>query len=739
MSLFNELKRRNVFKVAAAYLIVAWLIMQAGDTLAPALHLPDWINSALAFFLILGFPLAVIFAWAFELTPEGIKREREVDRNRSITHQTGQKLNYTIIALLVVALGYMTWDKFTKPAPKPAGGGAQNVAAQNGTTGAPSIAVLPFINMSEDASNGYFSDGLTEELLNVLAKIKELQVAGRTSSFAFKGKNEDLRAIGEKLNVKSILEGSVRKDELRNRVRITAQLINASNGYHLWSETYDRDLDDIFAIQEEIARKVASALKVTLLGEDEARISAQTTTGQGAYDLYLRGLQQLNTTTFASLKQAAKSFEAALGQDPGYTPARLKLAQTWLDMAFTGAVPNAEAKAKARPLLQQVLEREPDNSDAHVLEARVLSNVFDTDTDAGRREFDLALRSNPRNVEALRGMGRLLFYGSELQKGLDYLHEAERIDPYSVAVLWDLCAANAFMLQTQAVEAYAKRIGEIQPANPNRYWALGMANQVSGNLAKALDYQLKANQFDPNDYELKAGIASLWISLGDPEKAEQWAQKADATGADQPTPIVTRVELYQYREQYGLAADLAQRALERKLDNRMSSDVVLRHAYVSYLVSRGEVKRAIDFYRRQFPVAFLSPPDLDPGSPRKLFLSIDIAALLKLQDPTSAEAKELLDIAERKLQAWDPRFLPAQRALAQAAIAALRGDRQGALGQLDEAYAKGLRFRWRTTLASNIAFNGLRSDPAYKRLVARLEEDMQRQREEAYRLPGVGP
>ena len=235
MSFINELKRRNVIKVAAAYTIVGWLIMQAGEVLSPALHLPDWINSALAFFLLLGFPLALIFAWAFEMTPDGIKKEKDVDRSDSITTVTGQKLNYAVIALLVAALGYFAYDKFLlQPQNADTPAVVSEATTETPTEEFQTIAVLPFVNMSEDASNEYFSDGLTEELLNILAKIKELRVAGRTSSFAFKGQDDDLRIIGGKLNVKSILEGSVRKDDKRNRVRITVQLINVDDGFHLW-------------------------------------------------------------------------------------------------------------------------------------------------------------------------------------------------------------------------------------------------------------------------------------------------------------------------------------------------------------------------------------------------------------------------------------------------------------------------------------------------------------------------
>lgn len=651
MSFFDELKRRNVFKVGIAYAITAWLLIQVTDILLETIGAPPWVMQTMFVVLAVGLVIALFFAWAFELTPEGVKREAEVDRSQSIAPQTGQKLNRTIIAILVMALGYFAVDKFYLSTLKVSE--SETVAADAVETAEEkhqklqTIAVLPFVDMSADNDNEYFSDGLTEELLNMLAKIRELRVAGRTSSFAFKGKNEDLRSIGQKLDVKTILEGSVRKDSQSNRVRITAQLINVEDGYHLWSETYDRDLVDIFAIQEEIARKVAEALRVTLLGDDEARIAAQAVTDVSAYDLYLRGLQQLNMHTFAAIRQAISTFDQVLEKDPDYTPAAIKLAKAWLDLAFTGAVSQAEAIEKSQPLLDSILEKNAANSDAHVLMARIMWNTQDQEGRA--QELELALNSDPRNVDALREMSmHLYFENSNVQKGLEYLKEAERIDPYSVDVLWNLISFNAFMAQPEKAKTYADRIAEIQPKNPNRYWGPGLAYLVSGQLATALGFQIKAANVDPNDYELKAGIAETWLSLGDMEQAEIWAKQADAIGADQPYPITARVELYLYREQHGLAADMAKRVLDRKLDNRLNSNLVLRRAYISDLVRRGDISQAIDFYHDLLPGAFATPLVLDLQS-----------------------------------------------------------------------------------------FNSLHDEPEFKNLVAKLEEDMARQREQAYQIPGV--
>ncbi len=252
-SFWGELKRRNVVRVTVAYVIVGWLILQLTDVLVPLLTLPEWAGRLIFLLLLVGFPLALFFAWAFELTPEGLKKGKDVDRSDSITHLTGRKLDFGIIGVLVVAVGFLLVDKIYLSEEDTA---ADEVIA----TERQSIAVLPFVNMSPDPDQEYFSDGLSEEILNLLAKIPELKVIGRTSSFAFKGKNEDLRIIGEALGVNTLLEGSVRKSG--DRVRITAQLIDVSDASHIWSETYNRTLDDIFAVQDDVAAAIIDAMQI---------------------------------------------------------------------------------------------------------------------------------------------------------------------------------------------------------------------------------------------------------------------------------------------------------------------------------------------------------------------------------------------------------------------------------------------------------------------------------------------
>ena len=319
MSIFNELNRRNVFRVSIAYIIVAWLLLQVSDTLVPALHLPDWFHSGVAFVLILGFPVAIIFAWAFEMTAEGLKREHEVDRSQSITHVTSRKLDFITIGVLVLALGYFAYDKLVLSTARDAAlveattqAAIERVAFEQETYAESenSIAVLPFVNMSDDANNEYFSDGLSEELLNLLAKIPELRVIARTSSFAYKGKDVQIADVARELNVANVLEGSVRK--AGSQVRITVQLIRASDSSHLWSETYDRTLDNIFVIQDEIAAAVVDKLKLTLFGE----APKVRETDPQAFALFLQARHHSNQSTTEQRKLAIRLYKHFLDYSP---------------------------------------------------------------------------------------------------------------------------------------------------------------------------------------------------------------------------------------------------------------------------------------------------------------------------------------------------------------------------------------------------------------------------------------
>ena len=369
---FAELKRRNVYKVAVAYAVVAWLLLQGASIILPSFEAPAWTMKVLIVALMLGLPVAIILAWAFEITSEGIVRADDVAPNKSITRKTGRKLTGVIIAVTLAAFGLFLFQilrntSVVRSAPNTP---TPETAPQPNSK---SIAVLPFVNMSSDKENEYFVDGLTEEILNRLAQISELKVPGRTSSFAFKEKNSDLRQIGSALGVAHVLEGSVRKSG--DRLRITAQLLRTADGFHLWSQSYDRKLDDVFAIQEEIARAIAGALSVQLkLGmEGQAERSTQD---MEAYDNYLQARTLIALRTPDSLRRATLLLENAVQRDPGFAKAWAYLADVHASDRFFGLGAMKESLDEAEREARKALALDDSIAPAHAALAEVLRGRF---------------------------------------------------------------------------------------------------------------------------------------------------------------------------------------------------------------------------------------------------------------------------------------------------------------------------------------------------------------------------
>jgi len=329
MNFIAELKRRNVIRMAGLYLVGAWLITQVSSTVLPMFDAPAWLPRSIVIVLAIGFVPALIFAWVFELTPEGLKRDAEVKPEESIAPQTARRMDRLIIATLILALVYFAFDKFALAPRREATMIADAQQPASSQTRAKSIAVLPFTDLSPGHDQEYFSDGMAEEILNALAQIKDLKVAGRTSSFYYKGKNEDLRAIGKALGVANILEGSVRKQG--EKVRITAQLIQASDDSHLWSQAFDGDLSDVFELQERIARAITDQLKVVLQGDQATRLVPVATANADAYALFVEAQTLVNRRVGDSLPQAIALLQKATALDP-------KFARAWSKQAIAYAV-----------------------------------------------------------------------------------------------------------------------------------------------------------------------------------------------------------------------------------------------------------------------------------------------------------------------------------------------------------------------------------------------------------------
>ena len=414
MSFFEELKRRNVFRVGIAYLIVAWLTLQVTDIVVPILELPDAFSKGVLLLLVIGFPITLIMAWAFELTPEGVKKEKDVDRSASITRHTGRKLDFIIIGVLAAAVVIFALDKFVWTEDP---GYAATVSTDQQT-----IAVLPFVNMSSDEEQEYFSDGLTEELLNLLARIPQLRVTSRSSAFFYKGKDIRIADVGRELGVGHVLEGSVRRSG--DTIRITAQLINVATDAHVWSDTWDRTFRDVFVIQDEIAQSVVDELRLRLVGEGPNAAA----TDPEAYGLYLRATQLTRNRSVDNLRQAEEMLGAALAIDPTFASAWIALGRTVWASAAVGMRSSEEAVVLAREAVNNALALDPEDGRAHALLATIaVSGELDIAT--GSREIQIALSKSPNDIGVLVSASTLAIRTGRFSEAFELLEKIELIDP----------------------------------------------------------------------------------------------------------------------------------------------------------------------------------------------------------------------------------------------------------------------------------------------------------------------
>jgi TolB-like protein len=509
-SLFSELKRRNVVRVGLAYAVVAWLLIQLAGVLEPALLLPDWVDRVVTVFLLIGFPIVLIFAWAFEITPEGIKPTSQVDPDESITGVTGKKLEHTTIGLL----GLLVVLLLAKPFIFPSDDTTEVVAT--GSDGPASIAVLPFEDYSEKKDQDFFSKGISEEILNLLAKTNALRVAARTSSFAFADSEMDIRDIGNKLDVETVLEGSVRKSG--PNIRITAQLINVDDGYHLWSETYDRNYADIFKIQDEIAAEILAALSVHLLGEAPvpSHIASETTVDMDAYNVYLIGKERLALRTKEDIEAARILFERALSIDPEFAPAHVNVAHALLllerfEFGGDGSV-NDDVDENIRQHLDKALALAPDLPEAVGVNGyyQLRRNRYAESEES----FNRAIELNPNYALAYMWRADTAY---EQNRFLDMLGDKEKayaLDPMSLEVSANLTYAYRSFWRPRDAERVIKRMFDLHPGHPLAYNAALENLHAHGRLGEALLTAEEGLLANPDDENLAEWYSWLLLQVG---------------------------------------------------------------------------------------------------------------------------------------------------------------------------------------------------------------------------------
>jgi len=522
MALIAELRRRNVFRVAAAYLVVGWLLTEVLTTILPTLGAPGWAARAVILTFAFGFIPTVVLSWVFELTPDGIKREHEVDRSDSDTSKTGRKLDYvTIVGVILAVVFFGFFSAKTSDDEPPI------VAASNA-----SVAVLPFVNMSDDKSNEYFSDGLTETLLHMLAQIPELKVAARTSSFAFKNQNTSIKDIAQALDVAHILEGSVQR--VGDRVRITAQLIRAADGFHVWSSSYDRTLDDIFGIQDEIAEKVGTSLSESLLGKPKDEMFAGiTTTNSDAYDLYLQARKERATFSYGGLQAAERLLKGALMIDPDFMDAKSELAVNYIHQVETGLMIGESTFPEIIAIADQVLEVRPDDAVAQAVqiygEAMIRAYGGEMAAIAGIQTALEEIVADAPNVLYPRILlARAYRNGQETDKALVTLQDGLEIDPFNPQIHYELGTSNIALRNWDDARASLEKSLEIEPAQPNAYVSLADIVRHEGDAVGYVQYALKAIEVDPSDHELHGVLAEFLYQLGLVEEGDDFRDRVMA-------------------------------------------------------------------------------------------------------------------------------------------------------------------------------------------------------------------
>ena len=517
--LLDELKHRNIVRVGILYLVVCWLILDPVHVVFHMLEVPAWANRLVVVLMAVGFPAVLLFAWVYEITPEGLKPTVEVEPSRSIRKQTGQRLNRAILAVMAVALAYFVVDKFwlsqhittERPAP-PIASVALGTAPAAMAISDKSVAVLPFLDMSEKKDQEYFADGLSEELIDMLTKIPDLRVPARTSSFYFKGKSEDIPNIARRLMVAHVLEGSVRKSG--NSLRVTAQLVRADNGYHLWSETYDRQLSDVFKVQDDIAAAVVKALKASLLAGASPRTAPTASTE--AYTVYLQGRSiYLRGSTNAEMEKAAEYLHRALKLDPSFAPAWamlsfVRLYQVW-EFPFEGA------SKEARYAAERALKLDPALAEAHVAMGRVRENL-DWDWGGADAQFKQALKLNPMNAFVLRAAAEQPGIFGEFDEAIQLYQQAITQDPLDDITYGQLALLYYYAGKLAESEAAYREALDLNPANGGgavgAHWELAMTLLARGEQAAALNEMRR----ESSATRATQGLAIIYHAMG--RKAE---------------------------------------------------------------------------------------------------------------------------------------------------------------------------------------------------------------------------
>jgi TolB-like protein len=509
-SFFSELKRRNVYKVAVAYIVAGWALSQGIAQVFPVFDVPNWLIRLLVLLIILGLPIALVLAWMFELTPEGIKRTATADAMPDVTREKKYVWIYVVVFGAVISISLFFLGRYT----------ATNTVSAARTEGATvpskSIAVLPFDNLSRDPDNAFFTEGIQDEILTRLAKVADLKVISRTSTQHFKSAPEDLRDIAKKLGVMNILEGSVQK--VADRVRVNVQLINAMTDAHLWAETYDRKLTDIFAVESEIAQAVAQALQATLTGSEKSSIAKKPTENQEAYELYLKGRFFWNKRSGVDLRKAIEFFNQAIAKDPNYALAYAGLADSYLLLPNYGGAPTADVIPPARAAVTKALQLDDSLAETHA--SLGLMDTLDLRLESAIANLERAVQLKPNYATAHHWLGLGHLSLGHFEQAIAEAKRAAELDPLSLVINADFAWTYACAHRLDEAEAQARRTLELDPRFFLAHYYLGGVEQAKGRLPEAISEFQQAFDLNGDSYSL-AMLGQAYARVGNQPEAQK--------------------------------------------------------------------------------------------------------------------------------------------------------------------------------------------------------------------------
>src|SRR5438034_7741738 len=487
MNFFAELKRRNVYKVAIAYIVAGWALSQGIAQVFPVFDIPNWAILMIVLLIVVGFPVAVVFAWFFEITPEGVKRTEVADAMPRVAKQKKRAWIYVVVIGGAISIALFFVGRYL---------GQQNAAESGPSLRAKSIAVLPFDNLSRDPDNAFFAEGVQDEILTCLAKVADLKVISRTSTQRFKSAPSDLRDIAKQLGVMNILEGSVQK--ANDQVRVNVQLINALTDAHLWADTYDRKLIDIFSVESEIAKTIADTLQAKLTGSEKQMRSTQPTANTEAYELYHKGRSLWEKRSGDNIPKAIAFYEQAIARDPNYALAYAGLASAHILSPFYTGADRREASSKAKEAALKALHLDPNLAEAHLALGKVLF-FSEIDLAGANREYKRAIELKPNDAAAHHWFGNdTLAALGRFEEAIAESERAVELDPLSTVINADLGGTFYYARRYEEAAAQLRKTLGIDPTDFYAHYNLGIALQAKGDLSGAIAEYEKAKQLGDN-------------------------------------------------------------------------------------------------------------------------------------------------------------------------------------------------------------------------------------------------